>query len=337
MIEKIRPGQKIFKTPIFNSTAMNKVFACADAFNDRSLGGLGAGTSRPLKPPSFKVRNNSGDPLLRGHCLQVGASLVTPIDFRNGWFAADVPADPLRGCVLLQQATPDGEIGPANATGQCCAIIDVTDTDHQYANPVAGEVVLSSATFGMFEILSPLGSTGEQEVWVRFATPPSTDIVSLQSADSDTALTGTPEVMAIGGSSPVLPSWMTIVSDEMIIEDEAIGGFLMFSGCLGIKRDAAATEVIAATITLEFYDAGLPGFAALWQENLYLANDDDNDYQRRSPTCSWGPIKSGDKFRVIAAKNAGTFDTIYYMGGVNDMRLDVQLIRNGRGYGTRSN
>ncbi|MCE9555911.1 MAG: hypothetical protein K8T91_21390 [Planctomycetes bacterium] len=169
MIEKVRSGQQFNQTPLYKSTSINEIIDAANAHQANALGRRGAGESHLREKANLvSVRNDSGSPLLRGQCLQVGVHLLGQIYPRELWFAGDVPAEPLRGCVLLRDACKDGKIAEAFASGVCTAIINVTDTAHCYANPVDGQVVLSSGPIGMFEILSPVDSSGEQELIVRF-------------------------------------------------------------------------------------------------------------------------------------------------------------------------
>lgn len=224
--------------------------------------------------------------------------------------------------------------GGTPGTGQVQAKKFTSGTAADYAEPTA--MLVDVLNFG------PSIATGQYVVCHRHRESGKwaidndrSDIVSLQSANADTTLTGSVVVMGIGGASPVLPSWMTIVSNEIVISDAVIGKYLLFSGSLGIKRQTGPTTSNGAQISLDHYDAGGPGWASLWPGHCYLANDANQVQDRFSPTASWGPIKSGDKFRVTAQQTSGS-DSIYFIGGVTDARLDIQLV-NGVGYGTRSN
>lgn len=167
-------------------------------------------------------------------------------------------------------------------------------------------------------------------------TPTLSDLVSLQSASTDIVLSDSPIVATLGGATPVLPEWLSITDGELIVGDSAAGAFIQFGGCLGVKKIDPATESSAARIVLEYWFSDFAGFSTLWHDHLYLAADDANAFQRRTPSCCWGPIKAGDKFRVTAMLTAGNTDRVVFIGGVTEMRLDLHLLR-ARGVGVRSN
>ncbi|MCE9556255.1 MAG: hypothetical protein K8T91_23140 [Planctomycetes bacterium] len=177
----------------------------------------------------------------------------------------------------------------------------------------------------------------DDPTWVIVHPTPQA-MVSLQSASADTTLAGSPAVMPIGnGGSDILPAWLTIVSDELVLSDSVVGRYLSFSGSLGIKRTTTPpTTVNAGNISLEYWDSGFSGWPGLWTDALYIANDAAAVQEKRCPSCTWGPIKSGDKFRITAAQTAGS-DTIKFMGGQTDVRLDIELLANTEGFGTRHN
>jgi hypothetical protein len=108
--------------------------------------------------------------------VQLGGFLLNSDHrFQNDtcWLEGNTPADPAAArYALLKYPLPAGDIGEAFAAGVCVALVNVGDTSHTHATPAASATVLDSAASGPIEILSPLTDTGEQQVWVRLGTSP---------------------------------------------------------------------------------------------------------------------------------------------------------------------
>lgn len=173
MADRAHPGQRFRQSPFFRADVQNRVLEATESYQEQKK----LGTAIP--PPGFKVRdsgklmvkNITGATLAAGSCLQLGAMLLnaaTQFNDATPWMEGDTPADPAtaRFCITREPLNDD-KIGEAFGSGVCVALVDVLDTDHTHATPVASATVMNSATSGPCEILSPLSSTGEQLVWVR--------------------------------------------------------------------------------------------------------------------------------------------------------------------------
>lgn len=161
---KVQPGISRWKSPAFNSAWLNAVSESAQYYHENvKLGGGKNPQSSQQKP--IKVRNKTGGDLLRGAVVQLGAELLTNLDPRNLWFEGDTYSD--GQVAIVQSAVLDEEIVAVKVSGETTALVNVTSTSHGYAQPTASATVLSStATATDIRILSPLSTTGEQEVAV---------------------------------------------------------------------------------------------------------------------------------------------------------------------------
>jgi len=120
------------------------------------------------------VRNSSG--AHRDHCevLGIDGVLVSPSDNQDEFeqrFALDgvtPTADHAGKFVVLAEPIPSGELGRAFAAGVCPVKIDVTDTDHAYADVKAGDAAqLASGATGAACILYRQDGTGTKWAVVR--------------------------------------------------------------------------------------------------------------------------------------------------------------------------
>lgn len=164
---KVAPGTQIDGSIVENAAWVNAVSAAAE-YHQRQLGGGGVDSNRHSLVNPIKVRNLTGANRVRGDVVQVGDALLSPFDPRNPWFQGNVydAAEP-RPIAILVKAAVEDEIVEAAITGLCVARVDVQATTDRYAVPDDGQVTLkSTASPGAIEIISPLSTTGVQEVFV---------------------------------------------------------------------------------------------------------------------------------------------------------------------------
>lgn len=138
--------------------------------------GFRAVSANRLEPETIWVRNDSGADRSRFEVLTLGDPLVLPTtnltQFLSGAiaFKGELAGAPGSGrWVILDQPLAGGVIGRAYATGVCPVRLTVLDTDHTFADVVAGEPQLRSAKAGAAEILWKETGTGADK-WaiVRF-------------------------------------------------------------------------------------------------------------------------------------------------------------------------
>lgn len=182
-IEKVTSGQKTKSSPLRQAIVVNAVLDAAAARQASALGG-GGRPGQPLQRLTDLVKAEMAADFDRGHCVQLGAHLLTDIDVRRPWFAAATPTSSLLKCGIVHAPTPEGEIGEVHVSGRCLARVNFGSVSDTHANPVAGSLVLASGASGMFEILGPIPGAGEQETWVRF--------VASSAAEDPTDPTGLP-------------------------------------------------------------------------------------------------------------------------------------------------
>lgn len=168
---KVGPGTPIGKSPILSAGWVNSVSDATARFVREQASSEATGEKPNLntKFAIVRVKNMAGEALLRGHCVQLGDYRFDDIKPHALWFEADLPAAPLsRKIAILRSAVKSGYAGQVDAQmlGVCTAWVDVTSTSHTHANPEDGEKVLKSGGGGFAQILSPLTTTGEQEVAV---------------------------------------------------------------------------------------------------------------------------------------------------------------------------
>lgn len=160
---KVSPGDSRWKSPAFNAAWCNNLSEVSENYHEKHK--LGTGTNRPSgQSRPIKIRNKTGGALIRGNVVEIGIELLSDTDHRNLWFEGN----DYNGGVLavVRCAVPDEQICEVVLSGETTAIVDVTDTDHEYAVAADGETVLTSAASGDIRILSPLPVTGEYEVAV---------------------------------------------------------------------------------------------------------------------------------------------------------------------------
>jgi hypothetical protein len=129
---------------------------------------LGSGTKSkpsPIKHNLVKARNDVGSNLTRGSVVDVGDTILTGLsvfDPHHLWHEGNEQAGGHYG--VFRTDVPDGEIAECQLTGVCIARVNVTDEDHTFAVPTAGETYFTSASSGEIQILDKITTgTGVKE------------------------------------------------------------------------------------------------------------------------------------------------------------------------------
>lgn len=145
------------------------------------------------EPGNFAlVRNNSGANLKRYNVLGLGAPIIDPtVDLdefkRQPTFVGALPASAHRGkfCIALENI-PSGEIGPAMIAGVVPAYVNVTSTNHGFADVDVGEAGnLASGHGGAFQILTAITATGLQWVYGRLGGGPTEGVILKAVTDAE--------------------------------------------------------------------------------------------------------------------------------------------------------
>lgn len=195
--------------PFMSAGWLNAVSDAAAYHQTQVAGGNATGVNQALPSTGsmVKIKNVSGGDFSRGHCIQLGSYQLSTLKHRSLWFEADAPTAPLTSKIaIVRVAIPDGKRGEAQMHGITTALVNVSDTGHTHADPVSGSLVMASGASGIAEILTPLSSTGEQEVAVRLGggsgtatasvtygmllaeIPPALNIVNLYTSGMEPAL-----------------------------------------------------------------------------------------------------------------------------------------------------
>lgn len=161
-----KPGDKL------SAKWANRVDAAAAAYHAQAA----LGNSKGSKPAHSvdrsvaKIKNLTGSDLVRGHYVQLGEFELDSKDPRNLWFEGNLyDAESSQRVAIVTNAVKDGSRIDAVLIGLAIAVVDVTDTEHRFAEPADGEFVLVSAESGSIEILDTVTETGEQECAVLLA------------------------------------------------------------------------------------------------------------------------------------------------------------------------
>jgi len=123
-------------------------------------------------PGVIWIKNSSSADRRQGEILKVGAYLATGLPFyqlgQYPWFDAAIHDGTDAPLAVLLRPLPDGEIGPAQISGVCPALVNKIHADNVYARPAASNDVLQGDVLGQVRILHQIGTagTGEKECLV---------------------------------------------------------------------------------------------------------------------------------------------------------------------------
>lgn len=166
---RVSPGTSANKSPTRQSAWINAVSQSAEHYLQQVANGeVRPGPQSPHRIVNpVKCKNLTGANRVRGAVVQLGDYLLTTFDPRNPWFQGNAYDDSVeRRIAILEKAAIGDDIVEVCVAGHCVARVDVTDTGHRFAEPSDGLFVLKSAAAGAIEIISPVVSTGEQELFV---------------------------------------------------------------------------------------------------------------------------------------------------------------------------
>ena len=160
-----------------------------------------------------QVRNDSGSDRDRFDVLGIASPIFSPaIDvdaFKNQPAISCVTpaADHVGKFVILLEPLAAGSIGRAMAAGVCPAKIDITDTNHGYADAADGQTGnLDSSSSGAAQILWAESGTGVKWTLVRWgaASGGSTDSAKILGGSGETADTESWDITNQGSNNGVL-------------------------------------------------------------------------------------------------------------------------------------
>lgn len=157
------PGDK---SPARDAAWITAVSASAAAFHGRAALGSSKGSkpAHSVDRSSVKIKNLTGDDLVRGHYVQLGEFELDAKDPRKIWFEGNLYDEAESGRIaIVTNAVKEDKRVDAVLIGIAVARVDVTSTSHRFAAPADGEFLLVSADSGNIEILDVVTGTGEQD------------------------------------------------------------------------------------------------------------------------------------------------------------------------------
>lgn len=133
-------------------------------------------------------RNGTGD-RDAGEVLEAGDYLLDEFDPFSLWFVGQAPTDPVRKSThgVLRVACKDGKLERVQVSGIVRALVNVTDTDHQFCDAAAGYYVLQSNDTGPHKIVYKPTGTGEKTcaVLLYAAAEPSAEFLAKAELNAD--------------------------------------------------------------------------------------------------------------------------------------------------------
>lgn len=204
--DRVSPGQMFADTPIVNSATQNAVLEATEFYQNVIRNG-GGGLSRAAgrrDTNTVDVKNLTGGALVVGNVVQLGSLLLgtNSFDGAHFWLQGNTPSAPATArYAIVAQPMASNAIDEAFISGCCLCKVNVGDTDHTHAYPVASATVLTSGYWGPVEILSPLSSTGEQLVYGRLISMTGTRLKAVADAAITYDSSGTVSVWREGSDT----------------------------------------------------------------------------------------------------------------------------------------
>lgn len=146
----------------------NNMVDAGEAWSRGRLSSESQGATRPRSTDMIKLLNSSGANRARGEILKISGKAIDTISEEHKWLIGIEPTEACRFGILKDPAL-DSEVVSAQVSGVCMATVNITDTDHTFADASDAEYVLLSGDSGPIEILYAPDATGEQECVVRFS------------------------------------------------------------------------------------------------------------------------------------------------------------------------
>lgn len=188
-------------SPAKNAAWITAVSAAAAAYHGEAALGSSKGSkpAHQIDRAAAKVKNLTGSDLVRGNYVQLGEFELDARDPRKMWFEGNLydEALPNQVAIVTNAVKQDSRVD-AVLIGMAVAVVNVSDTEHRFAEPVDGEFVLASAATGTIEILDTITTTGEQECAVLLSA----------SGGSGASIAGS--VGMVFGDIPASHSWASM-------------------------------------------------------------------------------------------------------------------------------
>ena len=170
-LKKVRPGDPL-KIP---AAGYNAMVDAARAEQQRRHGIDRSAKPGFVEPAMVLVKNNSGADRDRFDILGIDGPIFTPTDnldsFKNDRAVKGITpttADHTGNFVILLEPLKAGKIGSAVASGVCVVKVNVTDTDHEYADVANAQAAyMASGHSGAARILWAESGTGQKWALVR--------------------------------------------------------------------------------------------------------------------------------------------------------------------------
>lgn len=212
---KVTPGQPFRPPP---AEIWNGMVDAGESFRKSLLSQQSPSARQTHFGNILKAKNGTGANREAGEIAEVDGLAVTELSETEPWVTADTPdGDRLFG--VWRRPTVDDEYGDLVISGPAIAKVNITDTEHLFAEVAASNHALQSAIFGSVRLCYPAASTGPQKMLVmldyssptppvRLAQTPSAGIAAksgptVSSATCDTYRRSGSTVSADGGSLTV--------------------------------------------------------------------------------------------------------------------------------------
>jgi hypothetical protein len=229
---KVQPGQKLKQSPIHHARYINDTVDVVNAWKEGRVGASARPASARRSTNQVEIKNLTGSDRQLGDVVELGGHLLTDVTQDYPWLEGNTFAGTKRRkFAILAEAIPAGTIDTAQTDGVCIARVNVTDTNHTHAIPVAGYYTLSSAPIGPVEFLLPPTATGEQLLWVRIDQSENFCYAAMLDASVDDGDTASVTLSDGRTESAVNRSGVTLAAgNAVVIQDLVTGEYMLVGG-----------------------------------------------------------------------------------------------------------
>ncbi len=257
---KVQPGRKIKDSPVHQSRYINDTVDVVNAWKEGRVGSAGRPASARRSTNQVEIKNLTGSDRQLGDVVELGGHLLTEVTEDYPWLEGNTfTGTERRKFAVLVKPIPSGTIDTAQADGVCIARVNVTDTNHTHAIPVAGYYTLSSGPIGPVEFLLPPTSTGEQLLWVRIDQ--AENFCYAVSIGIPIAAEGTGNVTLPDGRVVTATNWSR--DTDLEFDDQALCFEDLVSGTYYLVKSGQADKTRIVRVT-----AADPGANCLWPGKL---------------------------------------------------------------------
>ena len=144
-------GQRFAPPP---ANLWDNMQAAGQAYGDDRLGKPRPGDSLPRPTDVIKIKNSSGGNLVRGDVLEIDDFLLGELAAEFIWFDGVTPTAQENAYAILLTDLPNGEIGRAQVSGVCLAMLTSNDATKHFASSVASSSKLDVSDGGFARILA---------------------------------------------------------------------------------------------------------------------------------------------------------------------------------------